>query len=305
MRRWAGWFLSIALCLSADDTFPDYIQSPSSQTPRGSILGVDASPLFSPLEGPGDYLPVFINVNQKLSPSAKDVIEDTVYMQVLMISAVGVLAMLPENVTNWNRDKLRQQPLSERWFENVSRVPVWDHDDWKINYIGHPVAGAFYYTMARNDGMSIAESAVFSALMSTFFWEYGYEAVAERPSIQDLFITPMIGSILGEGMQVLQRKLDSRGGVLWGSRAMGDVGYFLLDPLGHIAGAVREVLRRANLDPEVTMTIRTYPYAGMTMPHPRTGTAEEAASFAGSGLGVIITFQPPSKDAKLPQKTNP
>lgn len=301
MRHWAVWFLSIALCLSADEAFPDHIQPASSQMPPEA----NASSLFSPLAGPGDYLPVFINVNQTLSPSARDVIEDTVYMQVLMITSVGVLAMLPEGVTNWNRDKLRQQPLSERWFENVSRVPVWDNDDWKINYIGHPVAGAFYYTMARNDGMSIAGSAVFSALMSTFFWEYGYEAVAERPSIQDLFVTPLIGSILGEGMHFLQGKLDSRGGVLWGSRTMGNVGYFLLDPLGNIAGGIKELLQYANIAPEVTMTIHTYPYAGMTMPHAQTGTAEGAASFAGSGLGVIITFRETPKDAKLPQKTNP
>ncbi len=304
MRRRAGWLLCIALSLSADETFSEALLPPS-HLPSPAAGERNAFGPSVPPSGPEDYLPLSIDLGEKLPHRYKAVIDDTLYMQVLMISSVGVLAMLPESVTNWNRDKLRQQPLSERWFENVSRVPVWDNDDWSINYIGHPVAGAFYYTMARNDGMSIAESAVFSALMSTFFWEYGYEAVAERPSIQDLFITPMIGSILGEGMQVLQRKLDSRGGVLWGSKEMGDVGYFLLDPLGHIAGAVREVLRRANLDPEVTMTIRTYPYAGMTMPHSRTGTAEEAASFAGSGLGVIITFQSAPNDPRLPQKTNP
>ncbi|MFZ2890098.1 DUF3943 domain-containing protein, partial [Sulfuricurvum sp.] len=53
--------------------------------------------------------------------------------------------------------------------------------------------------MARNDGLSIGESAAFSTLMSTFFWEYGYEAFAEVPSIQDLIFTPLVGSLFGEG----------------------------------------------------------------------------------------------------------
>jgi hypothetical protein len=43
----------------------------------------------------------------------------------------------------------------------------------------------------------VFESFLFSTSMS-MMWEYGFEAVAERPSIQDLFITPILGSLLGE-----------------------------------------------------------------------------------------------------------
>ena len=40
-------------------------------------------------------------------------------------------------------------------------------------------------------------SFLFSALSSTCF-EYFVESWAERPSVQDLLITPIVGSILGE-----------------------------------------------------------------------------------------------------------
>ena len=52
-----------------------------------------------------------------------------------------------------------------------------DEDDAIINYVGHPVSGAIYYTMARNDGLDPFESFLFSTLMSSFFWEANIEAI--------------------------------------------------------------------------------------------------------------------------------
>jgi hypothetical protein len=198
---------------------------------------------------------------------------------------------MPESITNWNTEKLQEQSLYERWDEHISTTPVWDNDDWVINYIGHPVSGAFYYTMARNDGMSIGESAAFSALMSTFFWEYGYEAFAEVPSIQDLIVTPLFGSIFGEGMFMLEKKLDQRGGVVFGSTTLGNIGYFLLDPMGSIADWMRNTLILLNLEPEVTMTFRTYPQGGAWQPFHLTPFPENSTDVREREYGFVITFQ--------------
>ncbi|WP_203249645.1 MULTISPECIES: DUF3943 domain-containing protein [Cysteiniphilum] len=69
----------------------------------------------------------------------------------------------------------------------------------RYQYIGHPYAGAIYYMAARDSGFGEFESFLYSAFISTFFWEYGVEAFAEVPSIQDLIVTPVDGWLLGVG----------------------------------------------------------------------------------------------------------
>ena len=70
---------------------------------------------------------------------------------------------------------------------------------------------------------------------------------------------------MGEELIVLQRKLDEKGGHLWGSKRAGNIAYFLIDPLGHIADGLGFILLSMGFDAKVTMTIRTYPYsAGIT-----------------------------------------
>ena len=200
-----------------------------------------------------DYVVRDINVNEQMSGALRALTEDTVYTQIALISAVGVLVLLPESVSNWDLNELQKKSLGERWREHVTTKPVWDADSWVINYVGHPVFGAVYYTMARNDGMDIFESALFSTVMSTFFWEYGYEAFAEIPSIQDLIATPLVGSFIGEGLHTLEGQLDENEGKIWGFKALGSVSYFFLDPMGRIAGGLSNLL-----DVSVAMEFTTF-----------------------------------------------
>jgi hypothetical protein len=50
---------------------------------------------------------------------------------------------------------------------------------------------------ARERGLDKWQSFWFSALLSTL-WEFGAEAVAEPVSIQDMIVTPVLGSLVGE-----------------------------------------------------------------------------------------------------------
>lgn len=302
MRYCAVLYLSMTLTAAADSTLHDALKTnpafPSQQSGTYDFSPEQSPPLedtssqsFHPLndEEGKDYLPQTIIVNDELPSHYRAVVEDTLYLQLIMLSSIGVLALMPESVTSWDQDELRKDSLSSRWKKNVSSRPVWDKDDWIINYIGHPVSGAWYYTMGRNDGLSIGESAAFSALMSTFVWEYGYEAFAEVPSIQDLIITPLFGSILGEGMIILQGRLDENGGVVFGSRSLGNISYFFLDPLGNIAHGMRNILKSFNIDADVTVTIQSYPYA---MPQLRLSPPfEDSIRYRERELGFIITFQ--------------
>ncbi len=234
--------------------FPDIPLSQEITVYRTKLL---LQPQFVDLN-PGlnrDYVVDHINVNNAMSSSYRQLTEDTIYTQIALIAAVGVLVVLPESVSKWDVEELQKKSLGERWTEHVTTKPVWDQDEFAINYIGHPVFGAVYYTMARDDGMSIFESAAFSTVMSTFFWEYGYEAFAEIPSVQDLIFTPLIGSFLGEGMHVLEKELDANDGKIWGSRSFGGFAYFWLNPMGNIAHGLGDFF-----DVSVTMQFTNFPH---------------------------------------------
>lgn len=295
---WPIW-LFLTLHVSAD-TLPlyDYLKQPSpfvsGATECSPNTKIDPKAAFyqiRPYHHPLDYSPQNIRINDHLSFPHKKTIEDTLYLQSVMLSSIALLALMPESVTNWNAAKLEEKPLSERWKDHTGSKPVWDDDHWAINYIGHPVSGAWYYTMGRNDGLSIGESAVFSTILSTFFWEYGYEAFAEAPSIQDLIVTPVAGSLLGEGMIVLQKKLDKQGGMLWGSETLGDISYFLIDPLGNIAYWMQNSLSSLGINTEVTMTFQTYPYAAPPGQTRQITPAAEVIPYHEREYGFLIRFQ--------------
>ncbi len=194
---------------------------------------------FTPLQTSlkRDYTPQNLYLNDLLDAKGKKLFTDTVYLQVFMIGTVGFLYLLPPSITKWE-DTGEDTSLSQQWKDHVSAGPVWDEDDFAINYIGHPVSGAWYYMVARDDGYGPWESFFYSFVMSTFFWEYGYEAFAEIPSTQDIIFTPTLGALLGEGFYYMELQLDKQGGMLFGSRSMGNVAYFLLNPIGRITDSM-------------------------------------------------------------------
>ncbi|GHP59547.1 DUF3943 domain-containing protein [Helicobacter pylori] len=147
----------------------------------------------------------------------------------LVIGIVG-LYLMPESVTNWDREKFG----IKSWFENVRMGPKLDNDSFIFNEILHPYFGAMYYMQPRMAGFSWMASAFFSFITSTLFWEYGLEAFVEVPSWQDLVITPLLGSILGEGFYQLTRYIQRNEGKLFGSLFLGRLAIALMDPIGFI-----------------------------------------------------------------------
>ncbi|GGF96734.1 MULTISPECIES: DUF3943 domain-containing protein [Cysteiniphilum] len=158
----------------------------------------------------------------------------------LSVVAVGAIALMPQSISNWEIDDNAISNLPKKWWDNVSSGPVWDNDKWYINYIGHPYAGAIYYMAARDSGFGEFESFLYSAFISTFFWEYGVEAFAEVPSIQDLIVTPVGGWLLGEYAFIpLYRYIEQNNGELIGSQTLGSIVKFVINPmfdLSHLFG---------------------------------------------------------------------
>jgi hypothetical protein len=182
-----------------------------------------------------DYIARDININEHLEAKDKKLIEDSLYMQIGMWGVLGFLYVAPESVSKWSDEQKELSNLGSKYKQNIKDGPVIDEDDFAINYIGHPVSGAYYYVVARHDGYGWFGSFMYSTFVSTFVWEYGYEALAEIPSIQDLISTPIVGALMGEGMYHLEKKLDKNGGLVFGSRTFGNVCYALLNPFGRLA----------------------------------------------------------------------
>ncbi|HJE39270.1 MAG: hypothetical protein C7K11_05700 [Candidatus Amulumruptor caecigallinarius] len=157
-----------------------------------------------------------------------------------MCGTLAVLECLPEDATTWNRKELQEIPPFTRWYRNIFvRNPELDHDNWIFNYLLHPYAGAAYFMAARSCGFNFWRSMLSSAFVSTVLWEFGIEAFMERPSYQDIVITPIIGSVIGELFYKLKREIVANDYQLWGSSAIGGIVAFLIDPVNEFLDLFR------------------------------------------------------------------
>ncbi len=187
----------------------------------------------------------------KINIRYERIVKELAYMQIFAIGTIGAIAMLPENVSQWtNEDKqfTDAQELLKKHADNIAKGPVWDNDAWAVNYIGHPVAGSYFYVWGRQAGLSWQESAMLTTLMSTFFWEYGWEAFAETPSTQDLIVTPLLGSVLGEGTNYLFNRILENDGKIYDMKWLGDLGRGLLNPIGEMNKYLDSAFEAAHIE---------------------------------------------------------
>ncbi len=177
------------------------------------------------------------------------------------VGTLLVLECLPEDATTWNRAELRNVPLYTRWYDHVfKKGPEWDHDKFIFNYVLHPYAGAVYYMGARSCGFNVWQSLLYCTLISNVGWEFGVEAFMERPSYQDLMITPLVGSLIGEGFYCVKRRIVDNGYTLFGSRVVGGIVAFLVDPVNEFVSLfagnpARDVAKRQAKSSTSSMTM--------------------------------------------------
>lgn len=162
------------------------------------------------------------------TPDYRGAARDAVYFVGYQFVGVAVLATLPESISGWSHEDKRNG--FKDWRENVTNW-VWDDDTWWLNYVTHPYWGGTYYIRARERGLDRWQSFWFSALLSTL-WEFGVEAVAEPVSIQDMIVTPVLGSLVGEYLfSPWRAHIRAKPGPLtWSDKAV----MVLTDPLGTV-----------------------------------------------------------------------
>lgn len=173
------------------------------------------------------------------TPDWKRMWNNTAVLSGAFIGTLVVLETLPEGSTNWSRAEIRQKPFYKRWWNHVRKGPRYDHDNPIFNYVLHPYAGAVYFMSARSCGFNFWQSMLYSFIISDIGWEFGIEATMERPSVQDLIITPGIGSLIGEGFFRLKHKIVGDDYYVFGSKVVGHIITFLIDPVNEIMDLFR------------------------------------------------------------------
>lgn len=157
---------------------------------------------------------------------------DTAYLLGYQLLGYGILYVLPESVSNWSVEQKTHYDFG-RWTDNVTH-PQWDSDAFYINYILHPYWGSAYYLDARGRGFGRWGSFAYAYLASSLY-EFGAEAFTEPVSIQDFFVTPIAGALLGVALEGVWGELLAAGESRnWGESVL----LFLIDPLGRTNRAV-------------------------------------------------------------------
>jgi len=111
--------------------------------------------------------------------------------------------------------------------------PQMDSDDFYINYLLHPYWGAAYFVRARERGYSNAGSFWYSVLLSSAY-EMGAEALFEEVSIQDMIVTPTVGSLVGMYFMGVRDNIREREVTLGYRKTKDKWLWVLTDPLGSL-----------------------------------------------------------------------
>lgn len=114
-------------------------------------------------------------------------------------------------------DKIRSQGSFKNWQENPFR-PHFDNDNFKYNLIWHTVTGQLYFQYYRSRGYTEISAFAWTVLSSLAF-EFTIETVTEPPSFQDIYQTPVFGTVIGLSFERLSNYLHSQD--TWATHALG------------------------------------------------------------------------------------
>ncbi len=100
----------------------------------------------------------------------------------------------------------------EKFRKNFGKV-VFDKDEPIWNFFVHPISGSQLYLLYRADGYTRTEAMGMAAISSTLF-EFTVEILTEPASVQDLYQTPILGTVLGLGIETASMSLLNSGTTL-------------------------------------------------------------------------------------------
>lgn len=188
------------------------------------------------------------------------------------IVAGGIILLLPESVSSWSSEQKRNS--FKKYGQNFVSPGI-DKDKFYINYLLHPYWGATYYTRARERGLDKSTSFAYSAMISGLF-EFGVECFYEKPSIQDLIITPAVGSLVGAFLfEPWRESIKHKQELRWYDHAA----LVATDPVGVLSAAVEKLF---GLKPAILVAY--------TVPNVQQSSAGSVIASKSSRIEVVFQF---------------
>jgi hypothetical protein len=216
---------------------------------------------------------------------------DTAFFLGYQVIAAGIWFLTPESVSQWSDDQ-RKTSL-QKWWENV-RHPQWDPDTWYVNYLGHPYFGAIGYIRARERHFGAFGGFWYAALLSGLY-EFGIEAMFERPSYQDLIVTPVGGLLIGALLfEPIRERILRKPELRWYDH----IPLALTDPLG-VSNSIVERLWGIETDIRVQLRL-PIPYRHFEEPAGRYLNRPLEQSRADPGIGIEFVFGGGKPATRLP-----
>lgn len=190
----------------------------------------------------------------------------------LQFLAVAITYVMPESFSSWTPEQKRNG--LKKYSHNIGH-PVMDKDAAYINYGLHPYWGATYYIRGRERGLDQTYSFAYSFALSALY-EFGVEALAEKPSIQDLIATPVLGSLLGAYIvEPWRESIKSKQELRWYDHTV----LVLTDPLGVICLGVEKLFG-------VKSTIMV----DYSNPHIQNNSNGTTVASRGNRIGLVMQF---------------
>ena len=106
-------------------------------------------------------------------------------------------------------DVVKNEGSFKKYKRNFGQL-VFDQDEPFWNWFVHPLSGSQLYLFYRANGYS-RSSALGMAFISSTLFEFTVEIYTEPASVQDLYQTPILGSVMGLGLEKLSLYLLNTG----------------------------------------------------------------------------------------------
>ncbi|QDK45743.1 DUF3943 domain-containing protein [Bdellovibrio sp. ZAP7] len=116
-------------------------------------------------------------------------------------------------------ETIQEHGSFHNWITNPSYAE-YDKDTYDYNIFKHSLSGELYYQFYRSRGYTETEAFLWTVASSTAF-EFTIETVTEAPSYQDLYQTPVLGTVVGVGFEKLSLYFHSK--KTWSNRLLGYV----------------------------------------------------------------------------------
>lgn len=149
------------------------------------------------------------------------------------------------------REEIEKYGSWDNWRKHPFELH-YDKDSFDYNLIKHTFVGQYYYLWYRSRGYSMQSAFVWSYL-SSFAFEFTIETVTEPPSLQDLYQTPVFGTVLGIGTEKLSLYFHSYNN--WYGHTLG----YLLNPFS-ILPSTKNVFGLAYFDHEQVNAVVTWEF---------------------------------------------